>query len=606
MYESVNGDAGPAGRAPGRNRTARAVIALAAAFAMIGGAPVAALAAAPETRGDPVPVIVEYGSAGPDSAALAVERVGGEVGRDLGLVHALSAEVPERALPLLRSAAGVRSVVEDAQVRLKGEDWQADKDANSLYNVTKTIGAQDAWGRTDKSGQKITGKGVGVALIDSGVTPVKGLADSTGVVNGPDLSFESQADNLRYLDTFGHGTHMAGIITGRDPEVVDGKEKDPGHFVGVAPDAKLVNVKVASADGAADVSQVIAGIDWVVTHRNDPGLNIRVLNLSFGTDSVQDVQLDPLSHAVEAAWRNGIVVVVAAGNNGASASRLSMPAVNPYVIAVGAADSQGTVDRKDDTVADFSSRGNTSRHADLVAPGKSLVSLRDPNSYIDAHYPGGLVSNDPSQRFFRGSGTSQATAVVSGAAALLLQQRPNLGPDQVKKLLMSSAQQMPKTDLLSQGEGQLDIKGAFDTATPYYMQVHKVSLGMGSLEKSRGTAHVADASGTQLTGEQDIFGHAWDGTVWSAEASAGTAWEGGTWNGNAWAGDGWDGGSSWAGQTWSGQTWSGQTWSGQTWSGQTWSNATWTGQTWSGQTWSGQTWSGQTWSGGYWSTSDWG
>jgi len=168
-----------------------------------------------------------------------------------------------------------------------------------------------------------------VALIDSGVTPVKGLGDSAGVVNGPDLSFESQADNLRYLDTFGHGTHMAGIITGRDPEVEDGKEKDPGHFVGVAPDAKLVNVKVASADGAADVSQVIAGIAWVVTPRNDPGLHIRVLNLPFGTDSVQDVQLDPLSHAVEAAWRNGIVVVVAVGNNGASASRLSMPAVNP-------------------------------------------------------------------------------------------------------------------------------------------------------------------------------------------------------------------------------------------------------------------------------------
>jgi len=276
------------------------------------------------------------------------------------------------------------------------------------------------------------------------------------------------------------------------------------------------------------------------------------------------------------------------------------------VIAVVAADSLATVDRKDDTVADFSSRGNTSRHADLVAPGKSLVSLRDPNSYIDAHYPGGLVSNDPAQRFFRGSGTSQSTAVVSGAAALLLQQRPNLSPDQVKKLLTSSAQQMPKADLLSQGAGQLDIKGAFDTATPYFMQVHKVSLGMGSLEKSRGTAHVADASGTELTGEQDIFGHAWNGTVWSAEASAGTAWEGGTWNGNAWSGDGWDGGSSWAGQTWSGQTWSGQTWSGQTWSGQTWSNATWTGQTWSGQTWSGQTWSGQTWSGGYWSTADWG
>ncbi len=152
-----------------------------------------------------------------------------------------------------------------------------------------------------------TGKGVGVALVDTGVVPVPGL-DSGNVRLGPDLSFESQAGPYRYLDTFGHGTHMAGIIVGNDPST---------GFKGVAPGARLTSVKVGSHDGAVDVSQVIAAVDWVVKHRkDDPANPIRVLNLSYGTDGVQSYQVDPLTHAVENAWRAGIVVVVAAGNRG--------------------------------------------------------------------------------------------------------------------------------------------------------------------------------------------------------------------------------------------------------------------------------------------------
>jgi serine protease AprX len=588
---------------------ARAAAGLSALVLVLGAIANACVARADAT-GPLVPVIVQYGSAGPDTAAEAVERAGGKVGRGLHLVHGFAAEVPAEAVPGLRRAPGIRQVTPDEQVRLKGGEWRADKDANSLYSITKSIGAQDAWMKTDPSGRRVTGKGVGVALIDSGIAPVTGLADPAKVINGPDLSFESQASNLRHLDTFGHGTHLAGIILGRDPNVRAGSENDPRNFVGVAPDAHLVNLKVAAANGATDVSQVIAAIDWVVAHRNDPGLNIRVLNLSFGTDSVQDARLDPLSHAVEAAWRHGIVVVVAVGNDGATARRVSMPAANPYVIAVGAADPHGTGDRRDDTVADFSTRGSATRHADLVAPGKSVVSLRDPNSYIDQKYPTGLIAYDPEQRFFRGSGTSQATAVVSGAAALLLQQRPDLTPDQVKRLLTGTAESMPTADSIAGGAGQLDIGKAVGTRAPASTQVHAASLGTGSLEQSRGTAHVADpTNGVELTGEQDIMGQAWNAQAWSAAASAGSTWSGGTWNGQTWSGDGWSGvswaGQTWSGQTWSGQTWSGQTWSGQTWSGQTWSGQTWSGQTWSGQTWSGQTWSGQTWSNDYWSSSEW-
>ena len=202
----------------------------------------------------------------------------------------------------------------------------------------------------------------------------------------------------------------------------------------MAPGAKIISLKVAAADGATDVSQVIAAIDWVVAHRNDPGLNIRVLNLSFGTDSTQTRGLDPLSYAVEQAWSKGIVVVVAAGNDGFAANRLTMPAANPYVIAVGAADAKGTEIRADDVVADFSNRGNAARHADLLAAGRSVVSLRDPGSYIDTTYPDRPARHraDPAQRFFRGSGTSQAAAVVSGAggAAAAAAPDPHPGPGQ--------------------------------------------------------------------------------------------------------------------------------------------------------------------------------
>jgi serine protease AprX len=533
-------------------------------------------------RSDRVPLAV---------LAAEVGRSGGTVTRALGSTGMIVATVPAVSLPALRSAPGVAAVTADASVRLTGGAWKPDGDPFSMFKVDTISGAIAAFAKRDAAGRKITGKGVGVAVIDSGITPVKGLGGTGKVVNGPDLSFESRAANLRNLDTFGHGTHMAGIIAGRDPEVAPNKENDNQHLVGMAPDATLVNLKVAAADGAVDVSQVIAGIDWAVAHRDDPELNIRVLNLSFGTDSVQDPRMDPLSHAVESAWRHGIVVVVAAGNDGVTTSRLRMPAANPYVLAVGAADSNGTDGKADDLVGEFSNGGNATRHPDLLALGRSIASLRVPGSYIDASYPGGLIPNDPYQRYFRGSGTSQATAVVSGAVALLLQQRPTLTPDQVKYLLTSTATRLDarKAPLSgnpqAQGAGELNLQKALDTPTPAAAQTWAASLGTGSLEAARGSAFVADpVTGVELHGEQDIMGRAWNATSWSTQATNCTAWDDDTWNGT----------------TWSSRTWSSTTWTGATWSSRTWSDATWTGTTWSSRTWSSRTWSGDGWSAAHW------
>jgi serine protease AprX len=175
--------------------------------------------------------------------------------------------------------------------------------------------------------------------------------------------------------------------------------------------------------------------------------------------------------------------------------------------------------------------------------------------------------------------------VVSGAAALLLQQRPHLTPDQVKALLMTTASPIPNADEQAQGRGLINLRAAKMAPTPQQaVQTWPRSTGTGSLEGARGSVHV-EHDGVVLEGEQDIFGHPWDGQTWSGQTWSGQTWSGGEWNGQ-----------TWSGQTWSGDSWTGQTWSGQTWSGQTWSGQTWSGQTWSGQTWSGQTWSGQTWS----------
>ena len=300
-----------------------------------------------------------------------------------------------------------------------------------MYGVGQEVtGAGEYWN------DGFRGQGVDVALIDSGVAAVDGLNAPGKVLHGPDLSFESQQDEFRHHDTFGHGTHMAGIIAGRDtatPQPVQKGVQD--HFVGVAPQARVTSLKVADSHGNTDVSQVLAAIDWVVQHRRDPGMNIRVLNLSFGTDGVQDYRFDPLTYAAEVAWRSGIVVVVAAGNRGDGSEKLDNPAYDPFVLAVGGADGRATYDVADDVIGDFSSHGDASRVPDLVAPGTSIVSLSAPGSRADVENPAARVGT----RQLRGSGTSQAAAVVSGAAALVVSQRPGITPDQVKELLTPTA-----------------------------------------------------------------------------------------------------------------------------------------------------------------------
>ena len=559
-------------------------------------------ATAPKTEPDPlVAVIVVEANPISELAEAIVTGAGGTITSSLDLIGGFAATVPSSSVSALEATAPIQSITPDGTVQLTEAGWgNAAADlggldpktfAGSLYRITEITKVRDMW----KAGW--TGDGVDVALIDSGVSPVPGLDDSTKVVNGPDLSFESQSDDFRHLDTYGHGTHMAGIIAGRDVVASNYDLVVADHFVGVAPDARIVNVKVGNHDGTVDVSQVIAGIDWVVQHKNDNGLNIRVLNLSFGTDSTQSHLLDPLSHAVEQAWRNGIVVVVAAGNDGNSAG-LRNPATNPYVISVGSAQGLKASASKMEIVSDFSNCGTSARGVDIVAPGKSVLSLRTPGSMADIENPQARVEG----RLFLGSGTSQSAAVVSGAVALLLEQHPSATPDQIKAMLGNGALTVKKSSSLCQGDGGLVLD--VTETVPSAVQSHQPSTGVGSLEAARGTDHL-EMNGVVLEGEQDIFGNMWNGTSWSTAAALGTSWSGGQWNGTSWSGTSWSG-TSWSGTSWSGTSWSGTSWSGTSWSGTSWSDMAWSGTSWSGTSWSGTSWSGTSWSGSSWSSAGWG
>jgi len=419
----------------------------------------------------------------------------------------------------------------------------ATTDPTSLARVVKQIKADALWAAG------FTGEGVDVAIIDTGVAPVTELS-TTNIVIGPDFSFEGGDPAVSGLDTYGHGTHIAGIIAGRTPGADPLNPRDT-DFIGVAPDARLVSVKVGDNTGAVDVSQVIAAIDWVIENRHADGLNIRVLNLSYNTSGTQSPLIDPLSKAVENAWKHGIVVVVAAGNDGRGMKSLASPANNPFVIAVSAATRSGGRW----SVPSWATTGDGVRNPDVLAPGVSIRSLRVPGSRIDVENPEARTSDGG---LFFGSGTSQATAVVSGAAALLLEQRPDLTPDQVKDLLKASAVDLGMKPS-RQGSGAINLQAAMARPATGSIQTWPAATGLGSLEAARGDDHVT-INGATLKGEVTITGAAWDAAAWAKASESGTAWSGSTWSGSTWSGSTWSG-SSWSGSSWSGSSWSGSSWS---------------------------------------------
>jgi serine protease AprX len=424
----------------------------------------------------------------------------------------------------------------------------------------------------------ITGQGVTVALLDTGVADVPDLAgrvlpvtDDANLIH-PTSPCENLTGEATCADNYGHGTFIAGLIAGNGAS-------SNGAWSGVAPKANLVSVKVAGADGSADVSTVLAGIQWVVSFKDRYG--VKVLNLSLGTDSTQSYRVDPLNFAVEKAWDSGITVVVAASNRGPNAGTISKPGDDPLVITAGAVDDMGTATLNDDELPDFSSHGPTAADGlakpDVVAPGAHVVSLRAPGSAVDTQFP---TYVDGSYR--KGSGTSMATGVVSGAVALLLQASPGLTPDRVKFSLTATARPAASNDRMAVGAGVVDTLGALFAPAGVANQGVARSNGLGSLDLSRGSVQVVldDPARTVVSGVLTAQLLAWNPivyttTVWSPVTWYATDFSGSRWYGSRWYGSRWYGeldGSRWYGSRWYGQV-TGSRWYGSRWYGSAWYGA---------------------------------
>ena len=570
-----------------RRTSRRRAAATATALALILGP----LAAVPAAGSAPALTrVVVSGSAGLDAAAAAVRAVGGRVLSAVPLVGALVAEVPA-GVPL---APGL-TVTPDRPLHLTSMPAKNDKPKKSRTSTATddTVAGTSLRGTLGLAATGQEGAGVIIALVDTGVDAHPDLAGR--IVGHVDVTGTATADQL---DGYGHGTFLAGLLAG------DGASSG-GAYSGVAPGASVLDVRVADASGATSLVQVLQGLQAVIdTPKKD---RPQVVSLALGAEADLPPALDPLTLALDALWRRGIVVVVPSGNDGAEGV-VSSPGSDPRLITTGALDDAGTPARGDDTVAPFSSRGTVwgAERPDLVAPGAHTVGLRAAGSVIDTENPGSRVADS----YFRGSGTSMSTAVVAGAVAGILAVQPKLTPDDVKSLLVGTAYRGPAlTD--GSGAGGLDLAAAL-AAAPSVKPGKVAKDEIPGADKawwalSKALADDDAAAAAAAWDSLDPQARTWAARTWAGLSPETRAWVARTWAGASdqeWAARTWAA-RTWAGRTWADSAWTARTWADVGWSARTWAEGdwdarTWAARTWAGRTWAGRTWAGRTWAGGMW------
>jgi serine protease AprX len=443
-----------------------------------------------------------------------VAELGGLVGRDLRIINAFAAEMRAQDAVQLSKAAGVRWVSLDAE--MESSYCSQCIDTSNLANAyISAIGANKIWNISPY----IQGKGIGVAVIDSGINPNGDLYTVMGV-NRQVANVRFNSDyNQSTSDGYGHGTHVASIIGG------DGSESS-GKYIGVAPMANIINVKVSNDDGSARMADIVAGLQWV--YENKATYNIRVVNLSLNSSMAESYNTSPLDAAVEILWFNGVVVVVSAGNKGSSA--IYPPANDPFVITVGALNDKGTATLTDDSLASFSAYGKSEDGAvkpDLVAPGTDIIArLVNQNMGLAAAHPANKVGT----QYFRMSGTSMAAPMVSGAVAMLLQDEPGLTPDQVKYRLMSTANSSwPGYIASKMGAGYLDIYAAVNATS--------TDVDNNGIIPSQLLATGPDAIDFVSVGWNSV---GWNSVGWNSVGWNSVGWNSVGWNSVGWNSVGWN------------------------------------------------------------------
>ena len=400
--------------------------------------------------------VIVRGTDATSLAALAstIRLVGGTLGRELSIINGYAANVPNLALPTLAASSLVAHVALDRLV------------VGAMERTGATVGAAAV-----RQSMGYDGSGISVAIIDSGVTAWHDdLSIDPAAQSGQRVRqfVDFVSSRLAPHDDYGHGTHVAGIIAGNGVD-------SGGARTGIAPAAHLIVLKTLDAAGRGRISDVIAALGYVILSKD--AFNIRVVNLSIGTGVYESYNRDPLTLAAKRVVASGVVVVAAAGNYGRDREGrtryggITAPGNAPWVVTVGAASHTGTIERSDDTVAVFSSRGPTAidraTKPDLVAPGVGTESLSDPLSAFYTSRSAFLLAGTmptPYLPYLSLSGTSMAAPAVAGTVALMIQANPSLTPGQVKAVLQHTAQPYAGYDRLTQGTGFLDARAAVEMA----------------------------------------------------------------------------------------------------------------------------------------------
>jgi serine protease AprX len=388
-------------------------------------------ATSPDRR---VQVIIQL-RPGVDAAAgrALVRSAGGQSGLGLHIINGLSASLTAGAARTLASNPQIHAVSLNSTLLQTWREAPSGGPLSTTYD--QSVHATGLW-------RQSTGRGVGVAVIDTGITGdipdfrTSRSNSSSRVV----ASAVIDPNATTAADTYGHGTAVGGLIAGNG-FVRDDSDPLQGQYAGSAPDANLISIKVANDDGQATTLDAIYGLQFAVDHKDQ--YDIRVINMSFRSTDAESYKTDPLDAAAEEAWFDGITVVAAAGNMGTASDAVSYsPGNDPYVLTVGAVDDQGTADNSDDVVADWSSQGTTQdgfAKPDVVAPGAHIVSTLAPDSDFASLCPTCVIDG----AYFQVSGTSLAAPIVAGVAADLIAAHPGWTPDMVKGALVNTATQLP-------------------------------------------------------------------------------------------------------------------------------------------------------------------
>jgi serine protease AprX len=547
-------------------------------------------------------------------AAAAVAAAGGRSLAALPIVDGLLARVPAAQAARLAGQPGVTAVT-DADRPLQVRELSTgpgSEPAAGLVAVVPGSSGGEPFPSNPPNGSAAAGSGVGVGVLDTGIAANGDLAGR--VVASADLSGEGT-----FSDSYGHGTFMAGLIAGGG---------QGGGPAGVAPGADLVDLKVAGADGATTLGQVLAAMQLADAGRDR--FNLRVLNVSLGAPA-DDPATAPLTEAAERLWADGITVVAAAGNDGGG---VDAPGLDPYVLTVGAVDAAGQVPAWSSRGPDFAGRAKP----DLVAPGVGLVGLRAPGSTIDAANPAARVGD----RYFRGSGSSMSTAVVAGAAAVVAATHSDWGPDRIKAALTGTASplgQPPPSD--GSGAGALDVAAALAsgparTANGDLFPLRTVGRAAapsdplptaGAGDPGAWTADpwlsgrwVADTAAARSWAAQQWLARVWAARKWATAGLAPAGWAALQWSwGGVLAatldGAGTGGAVDWAARSWAARSWAAlawgpeelaaRSWAASSWAALAWAARSWAAHSWAGIDWTARSWASRRWTAGSWAARSW-